>query len=243
MSENPSDRIAMLESQIRKMKVIGVLSAIVLAMALYVATLSFRAEAQSSDRVLRVRGIVIEDAAGHERILIGAPIPPAQNRVRTDEARVRQLWATRYPSADRYMNFYKDYQHATNGILILDEKGFDRIALGDPVPDPNIGKRIGPSTGMVINDEQGNERSGYGLLKVNDRYRVVFGMDSSQGREALSLVTLDGGPTRMSIDDAQRHIYVGSASASEKITGAEEPFYGVVVKGPDGTRSLTASGK
>ena len=181
MHTDPFHRIAILECQIHRLKVMGAVSAIVLAVVIC-SLFNFKAEAQSSDRILRVRGIIVEDTAGHERILIGAPIPAAQNRVRTDDARVRQLWATRYPNADRYMNFYKDYQHATNGILILDEKGFDRVALGDPVPDPNVGKRIGPSTGMVINDEQGNERSGYGLLNVNGRYRVVLGMDSAQGR-------------------------------------------------------------
>src|SRR5215831_163801 len=118
MCADPSDRIATLEAQVRNLKLIGVVSAVVLLAAIYPLFIGFKAEAQSSDRILRVRGIVIDDAAGHERILIGAPIPTAQNRVRTDEARVRQLWAPRYPSADRYMNFYKDYQHATNGILI-----------------------------------------------------------------------------------------------------------------------------
>jgi hypothetical protein len=242
MQTNPFDRITALEWQLRGLKILVGLSLLGVAVAICFLS-NFKAEAQSSDRVLRVRGIIVEDAGGHERILIGAPIPAAQNRVRTDEARVRQLWATRYPNPDRYMNFYKDYQHSTNGILILDEKGFDRVALGDPVPDPNIGKRVGPSTGMLINDEQGNERSGYGLLKVNDRYRVVLGLDSPQGKEALSLVALDGGAVGMSIDDPQRRIYVGSAPAGERITGAEEPFYGLMVKGAEGVKSLTAGQK
>ncbi len=97
-------------------------------------------------------GLVIEDEAGRERILIGAPIPEAANRVRTDEARVREIWAPRFPDEEAYMGFYEDYSHETNGILILSEDGFDRLAFGDPVPDPNIGRRIGPSTGLLIND-------------------------------------------------------------------------------------------
>jgi hypothetical protein len=169
-----SKRVTILELQIRKLKTVALIATVGLVLATGLFLINFTsAQAQSSDRVLRVRGIVIEDAAGRERILIGAPIPAAQNRVRTDEPRVRAEWAKRYPNPDRYMNFYKDYQHATNGILIVDEKGFDRIALGDPVPDPNIGRRNGPSTGMVINDEQGFERFGYGLHRVDGQYRVV----------------------------------------------------------------------
>jgi hypothetical protein len=118
-------RIATLER-----KVSGLSAFVLILMAILVMgiCLSFRklVEAQSSDRILRVRGLIIEDDAGRERILIGAPTPSAQNRVRTDEARVRDLWGKRYPDADRYMDFYKNYQHATNGILILDEHGFDR---------------------------------------------------------------------------------------------------------------------
>ena len=53
----------------------------------------------ATDGVLRVRGLIIEDEAGRERILIGAPIPGAANRVRTDEARVRELWGPRFPGS------------------------------------------------------------------------------------------------------------------------------------------------
>jgi len=151
MHKDPSERITSLEHQIRNLKVIAVLAFVLFAVAVGLL-LNFKVEAQSGDRILRVRGIVVEDAAGRERILIGAPIPAAQNRVRTDLARVRSEWAGRYPNADRYINYYKDYQHGANGILILDEKGFDRIALGDPAPDPNIGKRIAPDTGIVITE-------------------------------------------------------------------------------------------
>lgn len=47
----------------------------------------FIRSATATDGVLRVRGLIIEDGAGRERILIGAPIPEAANRVRTDVAR------------------------------------------------------------------------------------------------------------------------------------------------------------
>lgn len=39
------------------------------------------------------------------------------------------------------MGYYQDYIHETNGMLILSEDGFDRLVVGDPVPDPSIGRR------------------------------------------------------------------------------------------------------
>ena len=221
-----ADEIAALRHEMRRgFRIMGVVS-MILALSL-IFVLSFRTvEGQSDNRILRVRGIIIEDAAGHERILIGAPIPAAQNRVRTDDARVRESWAGRFPSAERYMNFYKDYRHTTNGIVILDEKGFDRIALGDPVPDPNIGKRRTPSTGMIINDEQGFERSGYGVHKLADGYSVGIGLDSNQGTEALTLAVFDGGKVGMSINNQQRRVYVGTAPPTDRITGEEQAFHG-----------------
>jgi len=137
-----------------------------------------------TDGVLRVRGLIIEDHAGRERILIGAPIPEAANRVRTDTARVRELWGPRFPDLERYMGWYQDYQHSTNGILILSEDGFDRIAIGDPKPDPNIGRRLGPSTGVVINDPEGFERTGYGLLELDGR---IFLGNAAAGHGVSSL--------------------------------------------------------
>lgn len=235
---------AALRREIRRLKVICFLS--MFSMICFV--LSFRTvQAQSDNRILRVRGIIIEDAAGHERILIGAPIPAAQNRVRTDEARVREVWAKRLipGNPDRYMNFYKTYKHDTNGILILDEQGFDRLALGDQTPDPNIGKRNAPSTGMVINDEQGFERAGFGLHNVNGQHRVVLGMDSNEGREALSLAVRDEGGIGITINDRQQQqsLYAGTAPANRRITGTEEPFSGFMVKDANAMKSITTNPK
>ena len=61
----------------------------------------------ATNGVLRAQGLIIEDEVGRERILIGAPVPEAANRVRTDEARVREVWAPRFPEA--YMDYYQDY--------------------------------------------------------------------------------------------------------------------------------------
>jgi hypothetical protein len=114
-----------------------------------------------------------------------------------------------------------------NGLLILDEEGFDRIAVGDPVPDPNIGKRIAPSTGIVINDEQGFERSGYGLLKVEDQYRVVLGLDSAKGVEGLTLSLVDDERVGLRVQDGERSLYLGTAPSGNLMP---EPFHGLLLQ-------------
>ncbi|WP_419861006.1 hypothetical protein [Candidatus Palauibacter sp.] len=178
--------------------------------------------------VLRARGLIIEDEVGRERILIGAPVPEAANRVRTDDARVREVWAPRFPEA--YMDYYQDYSHDTNGMLILSEDGFDRLVVGDPTPDPNIGRRIAPATGMVINDTEGFERSGYGVLAVNGGYNVALGLDTDRIVEGLSLVLHDDGPHGILVGTPADGIFLGTAPAGHAWTGLEEEFQGLLAR-------------
>ncbi len=188
----------------------------------------FIRSATATDGVLRVRGLIIEDEAGRERILIGAPIPEAANRVRTDEARVRELWGPRFPDLEQYMGWYRDYQHSTNGILILSEDGFDRLVLGDPVPDPNIGKRIGPNTGLLVNDPEGFERSGYGLIDVEGRYRVGLGIDSNRSQESLMLMLHDNDRVGISVAEGEDRIFIGKAP-NGYYQAPDDPFLGLAV--------------
>ena len=188
----------------------------------------FFTDGTATDGVLRVRGLIIEDEAGRERILIGAPIPAAANRVRTDEARVRELWGPRFPDPERYMGWYRDYQHSTNGILILSEDGFDRLVLGDPVPDPNIGRRIGPNTGLLVNDPEGFERSGYGLIDVDGQYRVGLGIDSNRSQESLMLMLHDNDRVGISVAEGEDMIFLGKGP-NGYYRGPDEPFLGLAV--------------
>lgn len=220
------NRIEQLERSARYFKY-GFAGWAALFLALTVA--AFRPQ-EPSDEVLRVRGLVVVDEAGRERILIGAPVPVADHRVRTDPERVRETWAGRYPDPEQYMGYYREYRHDTNGILILDENGFDRLALGDPVPDPNIGRRIGPSTGLAINDEEGFERSGYGLLNVGGEKRVVLGLDSNRGTEGLVLFLYDEGRVGVVVRDQDRSIFLGNAPADDPVSGVSEPFSGLVFR-------------
>ncbi|OLE70998.1 MAG: hypothetical protein AUG74_06890 [Bacteroidetes bacterium 13_1_20CM_4_60_6] len=210
---------------------VRILTCVVAVMSSGLVVLTLAAFRQSSPAIIRARGIIIEDQVGRERILIGAPIPFAKNRVRTDTARVAQLWAGRFPDRAQYMGYYKGYRHSMDGLLVLDENGIDRVALGDSVPDPNIGKRIGPSTGVVINDQEGFERSGYGLLNVNGQYRVVLGLDSKRGTEGLALALRDDGAVGLSVYGSNRSVaFLGNAPANDPSTGVADSVFGFVLR-------------
>lgn len=184
-----------------------------------------------SDKTLRVKGLIVVDEDGRERILIGSPIPSANNRVRTDLKKVKELWSKGFPNSEQYLKWYQDYNHTASGIVILDENGFDRVALGD-VPDPNIGKRIGKSNGLVINDEKGFERGGFGLLKVGEKNRIILGLDTNRGTEGIGLSVMDEGGIGMSIFDPSREqiTFLGNAPAKHWATNLEEPFSGLLMR-------------
>ncbi len=187
----------------------------------------------NSNKIIKTRGIIIVDEQGRERILLGAPIPAAKNRVRTDIAKVKELWAGRFPSPEKYIEYYKNYNHNVNGMLVLDQNGFDRLAVGDQTPDPNIGKRIGTQTGLVWNDEEGYERGGLGLIKVKDKYRVTLGMDSARsGGEGLTLAVVDDGQIGMGIFDNKRNnsTFMGFLPPNEFNNETNEPFNGILMK-------------
>lgn len=186
--------------------------------------------ADNSNKIIKTRGIIIVDNEGRERILLGAPIPAAKNRVRTDLARVKELWGSRFP--EKYLEYYKNYNHNVNGMLVLDQSGIDRLAVGDQTPDPNIGKRVGPHTGLIWNDEDGFERGGLGLLKVKGKYRVALGMDSEKsGGEGLTLSLEDGGQIGMGIyDNKSNSTFMGFLPPNGFNNETNEPFNGILMK-------------
>jgi hypothetical protein len=229
------DRIEKLERDLRRMKLYAALLTLVVGVG---AVAAFH-QAHQGSRVLRARGIVIEDARGRDRILIGAPIPPSKSRLRTDLARVEQSWARRYPNPKQYMEYYRGYRHTVHGILVLDENGHDRLAVGDSVPDPNIGKRIGPGTGVTINNAQGFERSGYALLTVQGKDRVVLGLDDDEG-EGIALALVDEGHVGMMVRTKAGRMFLGSAPGGHPLTGMPEAFHGVLLEENNETRAITA---
>lgn len=214
-------RIKNLERQVHFLKI---LLAIALLPIVVIVIYSFRDK--SSSEIIRVKGIIVEDEKGKERILIGTPIPYAKNRARTDTGKIKQKWAAGMGAG--YMNYYKQYNHSCNGIVFLDENGWDKIAIGDPVPDPIIGKRLGPSTGIVYNDEKGLERSGYGLLTVDGKIRVVLGLDHGNGTEGAALSVLPDGSVGLYLDSKGNSMFTGILEAGHWKSPDGKKFSGIV---------------
>ena len=220
-----NERVVRLERNVRLLS----LYATVLTLALTVLGLSaFRGSQRQN--IVRTRGIVIEDEKGRERILIGAPIPFAKNRVRTDIARVQKEWAPRFPDSAKYMGYYKNYRHSMHGMLILNEAGHDRLAIGDSTPDPNIGRRIGPATGIELNDANGFERGGYGVLTVKGTDRIVLGLDSRQGREGIALVLDDNGNVQVMVREGEQSMLLGTLSPADQGREGAQKDFGIVVR-------------
>jgi hypothetical protein len=127
------------------------------------------ASADGSGQVLRVRGLIIEDAQGRPRILLGAPVPKVSGRKRQDQ---------------------------DTGIILVGENGADRVAIGIPTPAPQsggkVGQRISPGAGLVVNDPDGNERGGIGVLD-NGRGAVCLDYPEPISRDAICLGVLPEG--------------------------------------------------
>ena len=82
------------------------------------------------------------------------------------------------------------------GLIIVDERGRERIFIGSPVPDARDGVRRKPATGITINDPAGFERFALSLFEDN---RIVMGFDAPPGtgdprnRERITIVADDDG--------------------------------------------------
>ena len=222
MSDQIDRRLERLEREVRWLR----LCAVFLILVPVLAADRYRSAFISDSGIIHVRGIVVDDAAGRARILIGAPIPAAVNRVRTDSLRMRQIWGPHFPAS--YLTYYLAYRHSMTGMLIMNDSGFDRVAIGDSTPDPNIGRRIGPATGIIINDAHGFERGGFDFITVARSHdRVVLGLDSPHG-EAVTLSTFDSGSAGLRVATPDRSLFVGNAPAEDSVGGVGERFLGAV---------------
>lgn len=159
----PDDRLRRLERRMRLFEITALILTLGLTLSIGVGLRPLPAHAEDSSKILRVRGLIVEDESGRARILIGAPVPKVKDRKRTDDA---------------------------VGLIVLGENGADRVAVGYPIPAPQIEghveQRITPASGIEIDDLNGNERGGFGFL---DNDRVVLGLDYP-GREAVTLAVV-----------------------------------------------------
>ncbi|HMS04082.1 MAG TPA: hypothetical protein PKE51_13955, partial [Gemmatimonadaceae bacterium] len=164
--------------------------------------------------IVRARGLVIEDAEGRDRILMGAPIPASAHRVRTNDSLVRTYWASTFADPEQYMGWYRNYRHSADGIVIMNEAGFDRVLLGDRLADSNLGRRMFEAAGITWNDARGFERGGGGVNTLEDgTSRAVFGLDDADG-EAVHLIAAEDGTKALTIGGANGRLVIGISSAS-----------------------------
>ncbi|HEU4901800.1 MAG TPA: hypothetical protein VFT06_03385 [Flavisolibacter sp.] len=212
-----------LHRQVTYLKYYAFTSSLALIVFLFSA---FRHDQQTFD-VIRAKGIVIEDSAGKDRILIGAPIPSSPYRVRTDTALVRKHWGTHYQNTDQFMKWYSNYYHGAVGMVVLNEKGFDRIAVGDRLPDPNSGKRMFEIAGMTWNDREGWERGGLGVNTTKDgKARTAVGLDDDNG-EAVHLVALEDGTKGLIIGGETGHLMIGMSKKNGEWFQNKEAYTGI----------------
>ncbi len=179
--------------------------------------------------IIKAKGIIIEDESGKDRILIGAPIPLSKDRVRTDTSRIRKLWANRIipDNPDKYMEYYKDYYNSAEGIVIMNENGFDRVLLGDRLADANTGKRMYEAAGISWNDKEGFELGGAGVNTTKEgKSRSVVGLDDGNG-EAVHLVALEDGTKGLMIGGENGRLLIGMSMKNGQWFQTKDSFTGI----------------
>lgn len=196
MEKEVLSRLKQLEIKYNRIKVIN--TGLLLLLIIIVSGLGYTNINKSE--IIRTKGIIVEDDNGRDRILIGAPIPFSENRVRTDTSLVRKYWANKVGAdADQYMKWYDDYYHGAEGIIIMNEDGFDRVLVGDKLADSNVGKRLFEAAGITWNDKMGFELGGAGVNTTEDgAARAVIGLDNPNG-EAVHLMALEDGTNALII--------------------------------------------
>jgi hypothetical protein len=81
------------------------------------------------------------------------------------------------------------------GLIVVDERGIERVRLGSPLPDPIVkGKRLprqGVVSGMLIFDADGDERGGYVTSDTNGD--AFLTLDAKKGQQTIFIANRDGG--------------------------------------------------
>ena len=225
MEEKILVRLLKIEQRYKRLKTL--LS--VIAVLFIISALGLAFSKTEKFNIIRAKGIIIEDAEGKDRILIGSPIPYSNNRVRTDTSLVRKYWANKiFPgNPDKYMEYYKKYNHSTEGIVIMNGQGFDRVLLGDRLADANTGERIFEAAGISWNDKNGFELGGAGVNTTKEgKSRGVIGLDDSNG-EALHLVSLEDGTKGLIISGKNGRLMIGMSDKNGEWFQNKKDFTGI----------------
>ena len=164
--------------------------------------------------------LIVQDANGQDRIIISPVIAASASRHRSD---------------------------TLEGILILDENGTDRVALGaTPTIQANgeVVHRWENSVpyGLAFNDGQGNERGGFGYYDSRDY--VSFGMDYSTG-EGLNMFVAEQGHYGQKVglvmqsQEQGQVVYLGSSQRQETMLNLDVPQAGRIAFAIDSSGEAT----
>lgn len=218
-----SAEIQHLQKQISWMRwYIFIVSGILISLLLFAFT-----NPEQSFGIIRAKGIIIEDSSGRDRILIGSPIPFSKDRVRTDTNLVRKYWAKNFGDGHQYMEWYKNYYNSAEGMVVMNEQGFDRVLLGDKLADPNSGKRMFQSAGILWNDKEGWELGGAGVNTTKDgKSRSVMGVDDKDG-EAVHIIALEDGTKGLIIGGENGGLMIGMSKKDGQWFQNKQAFTGI----------------
>lgn len=125
------------------------------------------------------------------------------------------------------MGWYKKYKNSANGIIFMNEEGFDRVLVGENLSDPNVGVRMFEMSGMLMNNKTGWERVGAGVNTTKDgKSRQGFGLDDDSG-EAMHIMTLEDGSKALIISDENGSIRIGMSKKPGELFQNKESFTGI----------------
>ena len=195
----------------------------------------FSSSAPSEKDVLRVKGLVILDDNGRERMLIGYPIPDSKQRFRDNPEKVIQEWSAERGGAEFAERYKNEFYNKAEGIVFLNEEGYDRMALGTKIPDPSAGVRQFESAGFAIFDEKGHEYAGLGLSKTKEgKYRTVLGMDDPEVGESMHMFILEDGSRGLQIAHPNGRLLLGSGPKDGWVFNSKEDFVGIKAEDKEG---------
>ncbi len=196
------------------------LFSLLLLLFLGTITSGFTSKKNTPVKSLRVQELIIEDANGNERIILASQITAYISRHRKD---------------------------TLSGILILDKNGRDRVLVGASPTYQKNGKLLKRSSsdvpyGMVFNNENGDERGGFGYY--SDRKVAALGIDGPGGEGIAMFVPekeLFGQKVGMIVNDPQKGgqlIYLGSSVSGQTMLLLDTPGKGRISHAIDSTANF-----
>jgi hypothetical protein len=78
---------------------------------------------------------------------------------------------------------------------------------------------------------KGWERTGYGLLKLGDKNRVILGLDNEKGQEGAALVVLEDGTSGLMVMDDKKMSFFGKVDTANWVSNKK--MNGVLIKDGD----------